>query len=90
MKMTNESADDIKDILQRIRALEVKIDSIKDEIRKNQIDMIERLGEIDSRLKLLEDFKGRSENRPRERYYVWALVASWVSIGIAFAALIFK
>ncbi len=88
--MTNESAEDIKDILQRMLVLEGKVDSIKDEIKKNQIDMTEKLGEINSRLKLLEDFKGRSENRPRERYYVWALVASWVSIGIAFFTIIFK
>jgi len=88
--MTDESADDIKDILQRMLVLEGKVDSIKDEIKKNQIDMTEKLGEINSRLKLLEDFKGRSENRPRERFYYWSLIATWVSIGIAFVALIFK
>jgi len=55
-----------------------------------KLTLTREIDNLDARVKLLESWQHDKEQHPRMTYYKWALIASWVSIGIAFFALIFK
>ena len=74
----------------RQKRIEFKLDEIAKQLADLKLDIMKREDELETRLELLEDWKKRAEQGPRTTYFKWALVASWVSILITAAALIFK
>ena len=74
----------------RLTRIEEKLDALNNSINEIKLNMVKEIDSLDSRVKLLESWQRDKEQHPKNVYYKWALVASWVSIGIAFAALIFK
>ena len=74
----------------RQKRIEAKLDEISKQLTDLKLDIMKREGELETRIELLEDFKKRAEQGPRTTYFKWALVASWVSILITAAALVFK
>ncbi len=74
----------------RLTRIEEKIDMLNESINELKLTMTKEIDSLDARIRLLETWQKNKESQPKNAYYKWALVASWVSIIIAFAALILK
>ena len=74
----------------RLKKIEEKLDAISSQLTELKMDVIKREDQLESRIQLLEDWKRRVEQEPKNTYYKWALIASWVSIFIAAVAVILK